>query len=375
MLLNKVVSISAFICSVAIASYDSSAEKSTIIVDAGSTGSRLNIYQYTLNPASSLPVVHSENSSKLKGGIQEENSDSVDAYLKKLFGEIKSENINNIYFYSTAGMRQVSPNQRASLNKVIGNWLRAKFPRSVIDVQTIPGQKEALYAWLALNYSKGLLGAQSRTQGILEMGGASTQIAYEVENKADFIVKINNKVYKLNAESFLGLGIDQAMDQFLNQESCFPKGYPLPDSKKGTGDYDTCTKRIEPLITIVHEIDDYIKLHPPKNTDSLIATAGFDYTATELSLGEHYSVRNLNEKGKDFCKKEWNALNSGLTPYPVNRFLWHYCFDAAFESDLLTYGYRLNTGNIPVKTASEVAYKSDWVPGVLLKSFVTPLNP
>ena len=371
MLSNKFASIFAVACSIAMADYDAVAEKKTAVVNAGSTGSRLFIYQYSSDPVTGIPVIKKDTSSKQKGGIQDVDKNNLDHYLEELFSAVNKENINDIYFYSTAGMRQIEPDQRKSLNEYIEKWLKEKFPSSEIDVQTIAGQKEALYAWLALNYDNRLLSLQGDTQGVLDMGGASTQIAYEVNDKGSYTVKISNKTYRLETESFLGLGLNLAMTQYLNQAACFPKDFPLPDGRKGTGEFDVCTKAIQPLITDVQTVANYITLHPAKNTHSFLLTAGFNYTAAELDITKSYSIKNLGEKGKDFCEQTWKDLKSGKTSYLPSPFLWHICFDAALESDLLTLGYRLDVGGIPIKTASSIAYKSDWSIGVLFNPFVT----
>ena len=50
-------------------------------------------------------------------------------------------------------------------------------------VTIISGTKEGLYAWIAVNYAANRLESeQDRPYGIVEMGGASAQIAKEAEN-------------------------------------------------------------------------------------------------------------------------------------------------------------------------------------------------
>ncbi|WP_448215262.1 hypothetical protein [Endozoicomonas sp. 2B-B] len=371
---GKLASIFAILCSVVTAVYGSDPEKKTAVVNAGSTGSRLYIYEHSSDPANGIPVIKKKTSSKIKGGVHEESVDSVNGYLDRLFASVSKENINSIYFYSTAGMRVIRPQKRAALNDKIEKWLKENFLSATIEVATITGRKEGLYAWLALNYDNPRIKLQGDTVGVLDLGGASTQIAYEVDKDEDFTVKINDNTYKLKSESFLGLGLDQAISQYLNRASCFPIGYPLPDGRNGTGDFITCTAKVKPLITRVQEINNYIGFHPPRNTHSFLATAGFYYTAEELGISKDFSIASLDEKGKTFCDSAWNDLKSGKTPYPVNPFLWHYCFDAAYEKDLLTFGYRLNTRNTPIKMASSIGYKSDWTIGVLFNSFITSVN-
>ena len=373
MLSNKFASIFAVMCSIAMADYDAAAAgKKIAVVNAGSTSSRLKLYiQYSSDPVAGIPDIKEDTQSKQKGGIQHVGTNSLNQYLQALFSSVEKENITDIYFYSTAGMREIKPDQRASINEDIEKWLKEKFPSSDIDVQTITGQQEALYAWLALNYDNKFLALQGDTQGVLDMGGASAQIAYEVSDKGNYTVKINDKTYKLETESFLGLGLNLAISQYLNQEACFPDGFPLPNGKKGTGDFEACRKAIQPLITDVQKVSSHLSLHPAVNTHSFIVISGFDYTAAGLNIAKDYSIKKLGEQGEDFCNQIWKDLKSGETSYLPSPFLWHICFDTALESDLLTFGYRLELAGLPIKTASAIAYKSDWSLGVLFNPFVT----
>ncbi|UYM15450.1 acetate and sugar kinases/Hsc70/actin family protein [Endozoicomonas euniceicola] len=372
MLSTKFASIFAVTCSIAMADYDAVEKKKAAVVNAGSSGSRLFIYQHSSDPKMGLPDIKEDTQNIQNGGIQDVDVSNLDQYLQALFSKVEKENINNIYFYSTAGMRKIKPDQRASINTGIEKWLKEKFPSSDIDVQTITGQQEALYAWLALNYDNKFLALQGDTQGVLDMGGGSTQIAYEVKNKGSYTVKISNKTYSLETKSFLGLGLDLAITQYLNQAACFPKGFPLPNGKKGTGDFEVCSKAIRPLITDVQKVSSYLSLHPVVNTHSFIVISGFYYTAKELNITKNYSIKKLGEQGENFCKQIWEDLKIGETSYLPSPFLWHICFDAALESDLLTLGYRLELAGLPIKTTSSIDYKSDWSLGVLFKPFVTP---
>ncbi|KAG6843002.1 hypothetical protein H0H93_002592, partial [Arthromyces matolae] len=45
------------------------------------------------------------------------------------------------------------------------------------NARVIPGSVEGLYGWVALNYGRG---AEEQISGLLELGGASMQIAYKV---------------------------------------------------------------------------------------------------------------------------------------------------------------------------------------------------
>ena len=94
------------------------------------------------------------------------------------------------------------------------------------SIETIPGWQEGLFDWLSLNYENIKNG--EATSGALDLGGASTQLAFDTKNipssdltsktKDDTKVvklKLNNKKYKIFSISFLGLGQDQARENIL----------------------------------------------------------------------------------------------------------------------------------------------------------------
>ena len=100
-----------------------------------------------------------------------------------------------------------------------------------------------MYDWIAVNalcdFEPGKL------TGVLDMGGASTQISFLTKDgQFNAAVTINQRQYPLFSHSFLGLGQDQAMMQFLNDQSCFNKGYILPDQRPGNGQFNLCEEHL-----------------------------------------------------------------------------------------------------------------------------------
>ncbi|KAG6836071.1 hypothetical protein C0991_003526, partial [Blastosporella zonata] len=65
-------------------------------------------------------------------------------------------------------------------HRVMGGF-RATFSvgRWNTNTRVIPGSVEGLYGWVALNYGRGV---EEQISGLIELGGASMQIAYKVPN-------------------------------------------------------------------------------------------------------------------------------------------------------------------------------------------------
>ncbi|CAK9299149.1 unnamed protein product [Gordionus sp. m RMFG-2023] len=89
-----------------------------------------------------------------------------------------------LYIMATAGMRLVSFKEQEAILKDCRHDIAIKYPQLVFPpshIQIISGKMEGIYAWIAMNYMLGKFDRQANsTVGILEMGGGSLQIAYEV---------------------------------------------------------------------------------------------------------------------------------------------------------------------------------------------------
>jgi Golgi nucleoside diphosphatase len=71
-------------------------------------------------------------------------------------------------------------------------------------MQTNLGEEEAIYSWTAINFLKGDLLSESKgvgpatggkegTFGTLDLGGASSQIAFYVKNQGIFLLLLSNR--------------------------------------------------------------------------------------------------------------------------------------------------------------------------------------
>ena len=200
------------------------------IFDAGSSSTRLHIY--TKNGAKYKLIVGAESEalanpirilntdiSKITNDIEHTIYDlllTIDNSEKDWKNNCKK--IISTTVYATAGMRiaeQVSRHRSNELWLLLKKQLTTKLnniPIPVdltnINVRTITGFEEGLYAWLAVKDQLG----QDKNFGIVEMGGGSSQIAFpcpDCDNDATKTVLIDGKEEKFYSYSFLGLGQDE----------------------------------------------------------------------------------------------------------------------------------------------------------------------
>jgi Icc-related predicted phosphoesterase len=202
-----------------------------IVVNAGSSGSRGHVYavdkQNKTIDEIGTPVIVQPGISSFAND-HKKLIDYIDSLITSIDKDIlQANNITDtqeipLYFMATAGMRLLESNNANAIYKLITERLQKKF--TVKYSGTISGRAEGLYDWLTVNYLSNKLQDMNNTVTALDMGGASTQIAY-IDNN------IKNPQYNYNLQlgdikqnifiySFLGLGYNKAIDELLKSPEC-----------------------------------------------------------------------------------------------------------------------------------------------------------
>ena len=253
-----------------------------VLIDAGSSGSRVQIYVWSPHsgdPRQLLtirflrdPETGKDVFMKITPGLSStaprptSASDYMDPLLAYAAAAVPSykHSQTSLYILATAGMRMLDP----ASQKAILDDLRTDIPKKynflvkADNVQVISGKDEGIYSWISLNYLNhkfdhrmspqkpvvvNLEGrkmtTRERTIGMIEMGGASVQIAFEINNKHDLeeirrrqeaksvqdlndnLVEINlgctshdeNHTYLLYVRTFLGLGANVAYQSHVKR--------------------------------------------------------------------------------------------------------------------------------------------------------------
>lgn len=200
------------------------------IVDAGSSGSRLHIYEVSsTNDIREIYPSNAEEKAASKGRALStiaNHPDSVRAYydsMTKCYSTTDTAHIP-LYVLATAGMRLEEQSKTEGVYgklKSIGqaNGFNLK------NAMTISGRYEGLYAWIANNYESGTL-TQS-PKGIIEVGGASAQIAFATTSTS---LPAENCLYRsgwgnIYSKSYLGGGINQV---YANTPDVEPFNFTVP---------------------------------------------------------------------------------------------------------------------------------------------------
>ncbi|KAL8431682.1 hypothetical protein ACSSS7_005131 [Eimeria intestinalis] len=211
-----------------------------IVIDAGSHGSRVNIFKWAArvydphNPLTgpvSLPRLSDfrvyepgiesafEDPEEGKAQLQQMIRDAS-ASLATLgvpasrWGEIP------IYLKATAGMRTLGQEKRDTIMRHVRDTFHDPkanpFHFKNDFARVISGEEEGVYGWVAVNSERNLLGAPpEQTLGALDMGGSSSQITFSpffTSILEDFnSVHLGNTSIQLYSHSFLGYGWADAL--------------------------------------------------------------------------------------------------------------------------------------------------------------------
>ncbi|VDM30456.1 unnamed protein product [Hydatigera taeniaeformis] len=204
-----------------------------IVVDAGSSGSRLFVYCIPFHndgddTLTSITLCLDDQkkplTKKVTPGLSSFASDppAAQLYVTNLLS-FAAQNIPKrfhpitpVYILATAGMRLLTDGQQDDIWIVVRKTVKSEFNFKFDDswAQTVSGYFEALFGWITVNYLLGNFADPShQTAGMLDMGGASMQIAYEVPSEMhppkDLILPFtigSKHTYNVYVMTFLGYG-------------------------------------------------------------------------------------------------------------------------------------------------------------------------
>jgi apyrase len=355
-----------------------------LIIDAGSSGSRIYIYCWRPGETNRVPWVTAALGQdgkpfyfKVPTPLSDVSCESdADNCLKDLIDYALEKIGNNsqmlaqirLHLMATAGMRlkqRDNPERSKVTIETVDAYLKKRFKSaSTVTSAIITLEEEALYGWIAVNYLMGFLkdkdGNSSPTMGILELGGASTQIAYassdpSPQGPATLPWKWRETTYQIYGHSFGDLGQDQAFRKInafyrtkntsMSKERrsinpCYPKGYLKPgdyDVGEGTGNYNDCKDEIERTLLLPLGNN---QRRPPHGV--FLAYAGYYYINSFFSkafqLNSFFSLAELETAGDLYCSS-WKELEDRKELKPYEKYFPEYCFRAAYIAALLQTGY------------------------------------
>ncbi|KAJ1141150.1 hypothetical protein NDU88_007485 [Pleurodeles waltl] len=449
-----------------------------IVVDCGSSGSRVFVYfwpQHNGNPHDLLDIkqMRDRNSKpvvkKIKPGISTMASTPAKAsdYMEPLLSfaaeyvPASKHKETPLYILCTAGMRFLPESQQSAILQDLLKDIPLEFDFifSESHAEVISGKQEGVYAWISINFVLGrfdhiededdavvavTIGTEKdalirrRTVGVIDMGGGSLQIAYEVPSSVTFtspeqeeaakalLAEFNlgcdlqhtGHVYRVYVTTFLGFGGNFARQRYedmvynktvtknrlldqhigVNQDApymdpCLPVGATTTVEKssqtiylRGKGDWDACRQQLEPLL--LKSNDSFAHLngvyHSPidfTNSEFYGFSEFFYCTEDVLRMGGRYNSFKFAKAAKDYCSMTWTALSDrykhGLYSSHADEHRVKYqCFKSAWMYQVLHDGFHFPHDYTNLKTAQLVYDREvQWTLGaILFKTRFLPLR-
>uniref|UniRef100_A0A3Q3K3R7 Ectonucleoside triphosphate diphosphohydrolase 3 n=1 Tax=Monopterus albus TaxID=43700 RepID=A0A3Q3K3R7_MONAL len=357
-----------------------------IVIDSGSSRSNVYVYEWPGEKENETGVVKQIANCRVAGEslkMLKHGNHSKTAWTKSSKG-------------ATAGMRLLHDKDEQRSNEILARLREylSSLPFSFQNASIITGQEEGLYGWITVNYLKGnfieknLWNTYARPQGAktvgsMDLGGASTQIAFAVQEDLsgpDYMhVQLYGYPYNVYTHSYLCYGKNEAEKKVLDkvvQESsdpaniinpCYPKGftntmnasaiYETACTKKppnynpeqklsmvGDGDSDKCgsiVKSIFDFETCSSSHCSFNNVGQPPVTGEFMAYAGFFHTAKILLLNGTSDLDQFNSSLTKFCQTQWTPLKK--EKQGVNdAYLKSFCYSAHYVFTLLVDGYKFD---------------------------------
>ncbi|CAD8065108.1 unnamed protein product [Paramecium sonneborni] len=344
-----------------------------VIMDCGSSSTKTTIYSWPCRTSKIYPLTDiTQESQQLKTspGISTNYPDEIATYFAPIFEFINSKvpaaqkQFTPIFMGATAGMRLLDINKQNALvdeiRKQLGksgylfgdeNWARV-----------ISGQDEATYLWLGIKY---LLGNTDGNLISIDLGGASTQIAFKMDYtqyESDIVkLTMNEEEIYLYAISYLGFGNDQARDAVLVKSlsgtqvisPCYHQGYTgswtyqkIQYSLSGSGNVEQCQALIKQYLNsqcriASDELCGINAIDQPQIPSSyqIYAVSGVATIANFLQL-EKFKLPQFLSQAQEFCKLSWSQVQANST-YSSNPYVATNFFLSLYVHQLLSIGYNI----------------------------------
>ncbi|KAI8141269.1 nucleoside phosphatase GDA1/CD39 [Fennellomyces sp. T-0311] len=366
------------------------------MIDAGSAGSRLHVYQF-VQCASNDPVrlkdeiLFVQTIPGLSSYSPNEAAQSLDPLLRQALEVIPPtlRRKTPMAVRATAGLRLLGQEESEKVLDAVYDHIHSRYPFPIIGgrkegVTIMDGKDEGVYAWITVNFLLGNLKSKvAHTAAVFDLGGASTQIVFEpanirseamVEGDHKYTLTYDNRDYVLYQHSYLGYGLMEARKRMhrrilelagqvkpdlhvshpclpRNLEFTFPKNHPDPEATfLGQGLHDACTEVVKDILNknavCMAPPCSFDGIHQPQIaeafTDGPIYIFSYFYDRTQpLGLPASFKLPELRRLTERVCMGEYldHLPDGDLRDEMLDRPEW--CLDLSFIYGLLSHGYEI----------------------------------
>ncbi|XP_078473154.1 LOW QUALITY PROTEIN: nucleoside diphosphate phosphatase ENTPD5-like [Lampetra planeri] len=370
----------------------------SVIIDAGSTGTRLHVYTFSRpQPGGRRMVLQGEEFLSVEPGLSAyaNHPEQCRASVRSLIAVARRHvpptlwSCTPLSLRATAGLRLLAPHTAHALLQQAREELESS-PFLVSDVSIMAGSDEALLAWVTINLLTGVLfnAPRGETAGILDLGGGSTQITFWPHSKIssdepqDFMVEFHlaPTTFNLYCHSYLGLGLMSARLSMLGVEEgaaveagrtlhspCLPSTfsglwtnngieYHASGAAPDECGYESCAGRVRLLLG--HSV------HRPQELGSHSFYAfsyyydcAVDSGLVDEELGGSVTVQQFEDKAREVCgaPDDWAEQQPFL------------CLDLTYISTLLQHGFGFQPDSTLMLSKKVGGVETGWALGAAFR--------
>lgn len=319
------------------------------VIDAGSSGTRLTLFEddpTDLRPIEAFKVrattrglsSFADEPGQAGPGAVEPLLRQLDAYLDQR--GIARENVP-VALLATAGMRNVRRADPAASGAILQSTAAAisMSGHPTADNRILPAVQESTLAWLDTNAIAGTLNQPGSRVGIVEIGGASAQVAFAsptATGRAVREVRVAGSVIPVVAVSYLGLGGNDSRIAMQRDNDagafCFPNNAlgqeptvyldrsPRPvDAATAMYSWNRCTGAYDAVISQVGAQRTASATVPPDELRNLpgfegtffVGLGSIQYTFATLGIEDRWNERTaLRDSVRRTCSgpNAWDAI-------------------------------------------------------------------
>lgn len=396
-----------------------------IVIDAGSSGSRIHVFRYKQGLIPEVDLIGLESLSLKRTPGLSSFADSPNLAGSSLKEQLefaktkvpaKERSQTRVYLMATAGLRRLDKKIQEAVLDSCRNVLRASgFLFRDEWASVISGTDEGVYAWVSANYAlDSLQGDPRQTTGIVELGGASAQVTFIPKEPPPpayrHNLELGGRSYSLYTYSFLNFGQEAAWDSLLELitaggavatsrpglkegvaiDPCTPRGYKrsLEENARHSatvstathssvsrvvsgGNFSECRTAAYSLLQHGHDACLYPKCaignaYIPELQGTFFATENFFYTSEFFKLPAKTSLANLMDAGEHYCGENWANLRVKHKEVEEKDLL-KYCFSTAYIVALMHDSLGISMHDDRVRFTNKVHdVPLDWALGALI---------
>jgi len=354
-----------------------------VVIDAGSTGSRVLAFTFHVSPMTGGLVLDDELWQEVKPGLSsyasdpEAGADSISTLLSLAQARIPPNRWASapLTLKATAGLRLLPAEQADALISAVQRRLDSSgFDNRGVGMMT--ELDEGVFGWMTVNYLLGQLDQPKKSYVALDLGGGSTQITFLPKYQETFSsspstflhpVKVMNEEQTIYSHSYLGLGLMAAREAIFKLDdpegsfnllsSCMVASSPTSWDFHGKKYTITSTSSTGPCMQEVKAVIDSLGVDQCEEvpTRKIAAFSYFHDRAVDaglLSPGQSgvVTVQQFLDSAQAACSQ----------PDTDKPFL---CVDLSFIAGLLHHGYRLEAQALLGLYKQINGYQTSWALG------------